>query len=149
MRVAVSCDHAGFIYKQMVIDFLEKEGCVVIDLGTNDTTSVDIPDFAEKAARSVQKKEADRAVILCGSGVGACISANKVRGVYACVCHDTYSAHQGVEHDNMNALCIGTRVIGESLAKEIIRSFIKADFFSSEERFVRRSGKILKIEEKG
>ena len=149
MRVAVSCDHAGFIYKQMVIDFLEKEGCVVIDLGTNDMTSVDIPDFAEKAARSVQKKEADRAVILCGSGVGACISANKVRGVYACVCQDTYSAHQGVEHDNMNALCIGTRVIGESLAKEIIRSFIKADFFSSEERFVRRSGKILKIEEKG
>lgn len=149
MRVAVSCDHAGFIYKQMVIDFLENEGCLVIDLGTNDMTSVDIPDFAEKAARSVQKKEADRAVILCGSGVGACISANKVRGVYACVCHDTYSAHQGVEHDNMNALCIGTRVIGESLAKEIIRSFIKADFFSSEERFVRRSGKILKIEEKG
>lgn len=149
MRVALSCDHAGFIYKQMVIDFLEKEGYVVIDLGTNDTTSVDIPDFAEKAARSVQKKEADRAVILCGSGVGACISANKVKGVYACVCHDTYSAHQGVEHDNMNALCIGTRVIGESLAKEIIRSFMKADFFSSEERFVRRSGKILKIEEKG
>lgn len=149
MRVAVSCDHAGFIYKKMVIEFLEKEGHVTIDLGTNDTISVDIPDFAEKAARAVQKKEADRAIILCGSGVGACISANKVKGVYACVCHDTYSAHQGVEHDNMNALCIGTRVIGEALAKEIVRAFINAKFFNSEERFIRRSGKIIKIEEKG
>ena len=88
-------------------------------------------------------------MILCGSGVGACITANKVHGVYASVCHDTYSAHQGVEHDNMNALCIGTRVIGELLAKEIVKSFINARFLENEERFVRRSGKIVKVEEKG
>lgn len=149
MRVAVACDHAGFIYKQLVIDTLENDGHTVIDLGTVDTKSVDIPDFAEKAGRAIQKKEAERAVILCGSGVGACITANKVKGVYACVCHDTYSAHQGVEHDNMNTLCVGTRVIGESLAKEIVKSFIHARFLSNEERFVRRSGKILKVEEKG
>jgi ribose 5-phosphate isomerase B len=149
MRVAVSCDHAGYIYKDLVIETLVNEGHEVLDLGTNDTKSVDIPDFAEKAGRAVQEKKAERAVILCGSGVGACITANKVKGVYASVCHDTYSAHQGVEHDKMNALCIGTRVIGELLAKEIVKSFINARFLENEERFVRRSEKIAKVEEKG
>jgi RpiB/LacA/LacB family sugar-phosphate isomerase len=148
MRIAVSCDHAGLPLKATVLQTICEAGHEAIDLGTNSTESVDIQDFAEKAARAVQHGEADRAISICGSGVGACISANKVKGVYASVCHDTYSAHQGVEHDNMNMLCLGARIIGVELAREIVLAFLGAQF-NGLDRFVRRFGKIQKIESNG
>lgn len=146
MRVAVSCDHAGFPLKAEIIAAIEAAGHTVSDLGTYNTDSVDYPDFAAKAGRALAAGEVDRAVILCGSGVGATISANKIRGVYACLCHDTYSAHQGVEHDRMNALCIGARIIGPELAKEVVKAFLQAEFHP-EERHLRRTGKIRALEE--
>jgi len=148
MRIAVSCDHAGLPLKATVIKAVQEAGHDAIDLGTNSTESVDIQDFAEKAGRAVQRGEADRAISICGSGVGACISMGKLKGIYASVCHDTYSAHQGVEHDNMNALCLGARIIGVEVAREIVLAFLGARFFE-EERFKRRFGKIQKIESKG
>jgi ribose 5-phosphate isomerase B len=148
MRIAVSCDHAGLPLKATVIKSVQEAGHEAIDLGTNSTESVDIQDFAEKAGRAVQRGEADRAISICGSGVGACISANKVKGVYASVCHDTYSAHQGVEHDNMNMLCLGARIIGVEVAHEIVLAFLGAKF-NGLDRFVRRFGKIQKIESNG
>lgn len=148
MRVAISCDHAGLPLKETVIRAVKENGDQVIDLGTDSTISVDIQDYTEKAARTVQRHEADRAISICGSGVGACITANKVHGVYASVCHDTYSAHQGVEHDNMNMLCLGARIIGIEVCREIVKSFLDAKF-NGLDRFVRRFGKIEAIERKG
>jgi ribose 5-phosphate isomerase B len=145
MRIAIACDHAGFPLKAAVIETVQAAGHTVLDLGTHNTDPVDYPDYAEKAGRALQRGEADRAILLCGSGVGACIAANKMKGVYACLCHDTYSAHQGVEHDNMNALCLGGRIIGVELVKEIVRAFLSVEF-SSEERHRRRVGKILQLE---
>ncbi|MBP7227533.1 MAG: ribose 5-phosphate isomerase B [Longilinea sp.] len=145
MRIAIACDHAGFPLKAAVIETVQAAGHTVLDLGTHNTEPVDYPDYAEKAGRALQRGEADRAILLCGSGVGACIAANKMKGVYACLCHDTYSAHQGVEHDNMNALCLGGRIIGVELVKEIVRAFLSVEF-STEERHRRRVGKILQLE---
>jgi len=145
MRIAIACDHAGFPLKAAVIETVQAAGHIVLDLGTHNTDPVDYPDYAEKAGRALQRGEADRAILLCGSGVGACIAANKMKGVYACLCHDTYSAHQGVEHDNMNALCLGGRIIGVELMKEIVRAFLSVEF-STEERHRRRVGKILQLE---
>lgn len=146
MKVAVASDHAGFPLKSDVIEVIRAAGHEPVDLGTTGTQPpVDYPDFAEKAGLAVQRGEADRAVIVCGSGVGACIAANKLQGVYAGLCHDTYSAHQGVEHDDMNVLCIGARVIGPELAREIVRAFLSAKF-SGEERHVRRLNKTKAIE---
>lgn len=145
MRIAIACDHAGFPLKAAVIETVQAAGHTVLDLGTHNTDPVDYPDYAEKAGRALQRGEADRAILLCGSGVGACIAANKMKGVYACLCHDTYSAHQGVEHDNMNALCLGGRIIGVELMKEIVRAFLSVEF-STEERHRRRVGKILQLE---
>ena len=145
MKIAVAVDHAGFPLKQMVIDTVIAEGEEVIDLGTDSTQSVDYPDFAEKIGRVIQNGEVERGILVCGSGVGACIAANKLKGVYAGICHDTYSAHQGVEHDDMNVLCLGSRIVGSELAKEIIKSFLVARF-SGEERHVRRVEKMRKIE---
>lgn len=145
MRIAIACDHAGFPLKAAVIETVQAAGHTVLDLGTHNTEPVDYPDYAEKAGRALQRGEADRAILLCGSGVGACIAANKMKGVYACLCHDTYSAHQGVEHDNMNALCLGGRIIGVELMKEIVRAFLSVEF-STEERHRRRVGKILQLE---
>ncbi len=145
MKIAVACDHAGFPIKGDVISVVELCGHEVIDLGTYDQEPVDYPDYAEKAARAVIQGQAERAIILCGSGVGATIAANKIKGIYACMCHDTYSAHQGVEHDNMNALCLGGRIIGTELAKEIVKSFLGAKF-SNEERHLRRTRKIIALE---
>lgn len=145
MIVAFSCDHAGFPLRESVIEAIREAGHQVLDLGTDSVVPVDYPDMAEKAGRALQNGQAQRAVVLCGSGVGACIAANKMRGVYACLCHDTYSAHQGVEHDNMNLLCLGGRIIGVEVAREIVKSFLKAEF-SGEERHARRFGKIQKIE---
>lgn len=147
MKIAVASDHAGFPLKQTVIDTLRKLGHEPIDLGTDSTESVDYPDYAEKAALAIVQGVAERAVVLCGSGVGACIAGNKVSGVYACLCHDTYSASQGVEHDQMNMLCLGARIIGSELAVRIVESFIAAQP-SNDPRHLRRVGKIKKIEEK-
>ncbi|MFN7036486.1 MAG: ribose 5-phosphate isomerase B [Bellilinea sp.] len=145
MRVAISCDHAGFLLKDEIIAAVRASGNEALDLGTNSTEAVDYPDFTRKACQAVLSGEAQRAIVICGSGVGASIAANKFKGIYAGLCHDTYSAHQGVEHDNMNVLCLGSRIIGAELAKEIVRAFLSASF-SGEERHVRRFGKVQTIE---
>lgn len=145
MRIAVACDHAGFPLKQTVIDAAMEAGHTVLDLGTHDTASVDYPDFARKLGEALQQDHADRGVLLCGSGVGACIAANKMRGIYAGVCHDTYSAHQGVEHDAMNVLCLGARIIGTEVAREIVLAFVGAEI-SSDPRHQRRTAKVRAIE---
>lgn len=149
MRIAVATDHGGFILKEAVIGAIEGAGHNVVDYGTDSAESVDYPDFTETLCRAVQEGEADRGVLLCGSGVGVCIAANKMNGIYAALCHDTYSAHQGVEHDHMNVLCLGGRVIGSDLAKEIVQSFLKAQFVGNQtgqERHARRVGKVRKLE---
>jgi ribose 5-phosphate isomerase B len=127
-------------------------GHQVFDLGTDNPAPVDYPDYAEKLGRFILSGQAERGILLCGSGVGACIAANKLHGIYACVCHDTYSAHQGVEHDDMNVLCIGTRVIGPELAREIVAAFLVARFAGrnpGQERHARRVAKIREIEQRG
>lgn len=147
MKIAVAADHAGFPLKQTVIDTLISLGHTPMDLGTDSTESVDYPDYAEKAGLAIVKGNADRAIVLCGSGVGACIAGNKIVGVYACLCHDTYSASQGVEHDQMNMLCLGARIIGPELVKCIVESFVAAQP-STELRHLRRVGKIKAIEQR-
>lgn len=152
MKIAVACDHAGFPLKAMVIETVEQLGHTVLDLGTNSTDRVDYPDYAEKVGHVIQSKQADRGILLCGSGVGVCIAANKMHGVYAGVCHDTYSAHQGVEHDNMNVLCIGSRIIGPELAREIVTAFLAARFIGKDpgqERHAWRVAKVRKMEKRG
>ena len=145
MRVAIAADHAGFSIKDELIHLVQKLGHDVIDLGTYDHKPVDYPDFAIKVGKSIQEYESDRGILICGSGVGVCVAANKLKGVYASVCHDTYSAHQGVEHDNMNVLCLGSRIIGIELIKELVRTFLAAKFVE-EERFIRRMNKIKNFE---
>lgn len=147
MRIAVATDHAGFPLKQVVLDELRRLGHEAIDLGTHSTEPVDYPDFAEALGQAIIEGRADRGVLLCGSGVGASVAANKMRGVRAAVCHDTYSAHQGVEHDDMNVLTIGARVIGAELALELVRAFAAARF-SGEERHRRRLDKVLAMEKR-
>jgi len=148
MRVAVASDHAGFPLKETVIQTVRAAGHEAIDLGPPDATPVDYPDFAEKVGGAVQRGEAERGIILCGSGVGASIAANKLKGIRSGVCHDTYTAHQGVEHDDMNVLAIGGRVIGPELAVEVVRAYLGATF-TGEERHVRRVGKVKDIEARG
>lgn len=145
MRVAVGCDHAGFPLKEPAIEEMRRLGHDVIDLGTDSADAVDYPDYAQAVAEAVKRGEAERGVMICGSGVGATVVANKVPGVRAANCHDTYSAHQGVEHDDMNVLSLGARVVGEALAIEIIRSFLGATF-SNDERHARRLAKINALE---
>jgi ribose 5-phosphate isomerase B len=145
MRVAIGTDHAGFPLKAEIVAELERLGHQVVDKGTFDTAPVDYPDYAEAVARSVVSGEAERGVILCGSGVGASVAANKVPGVRAAVCHDTYSGHQGVEHDDMNVLALGARVVGPEVALEVLRAFVGARF-SGEDRHLRRLNKVLRIE---
>jgi ribose 5-phosphate isomerase B len=147
LRFALGADHAGFPLKAEVRQELEALGHTVTDLGTNSTRAVDYPDYAEKVARAVASGAADRGVILCGSGVGACVAANKVKGVRAGTCHDTFSAHQGVEDDDMNVLCLGARVIGPLLAHEIVRAFAGATF-SRAERHQRRLNKLTALEDR-
>jgi len=148
MRIAVATDLGGFPIKSAVVEAIQAAGHEVLDLGAFDEHAVDYPDYAEKAGHAIQEGRADRAVLLCGSGVGICIAAGKMKGVYASVCHDTYSARQAVEHDNMNALCLGGRVIGAALAKELVAAFLSAKY-SSEERHQRRVSKVKKIEQQG
>lgn len=145
MRIAIAADHAGFTIKDEVINFIQAAGHDVLDLGTYNQEPVDYPDYAVKVGKAIQDNQADRGIVICGSGVGATIAANKVMGVYACVCHDTYSAHQGVEHDNMNVLCLGSRIVGIELVKEIVTAFLAAKFIGSG-RFLRRVEKIYKLE---
>jgi ribose 5-phosphate isomerase B len=148
MRIALGNDHAGLPIKAAVLDELRSLGHEVADLGTNETKSVDFPDFAGRVGRALQNGEAERGVLLCGSGVGVCIAANKMHGVRASIAHDTYSAHQGVEHDGMNVLCLGGRIIGDMLARELVRTFVNANF-QEEDRFIRRVNKINTMEATG
>ncbi len=145
MRIAVGCDHAGFPLKALAIAELERLGHEVLDLGTDSDAPVDYPDFAQAVAEAVMRGEADRGLLICGSGVGASVAANKVPGVRAATCHDTFSARQGVEDDDMNVLCLGARVIGQQLALEVIRAWAGAAF-SNAERHLRRLGKVKAIE---
>lgn len=149
MKIAVACDHAGFPLKGMVLEAVRSAGHEPIDLGTDSIAPVDYPDYAEMVGRAIQDGQAERGILLCGSGVGASIAANKLRGISAGVCHDTYSAHQGVEHDDMNILCLGPRVIGPKLALEIVKSFLSAHYIGNDpgqERHARRVTKIRKLE---
>ncbi len=149
MKVAIGSDHGGFALKETVLNAVRAAGHEVLDLGTFDTQAVDYPDLAEKVGKAIQNGEAVRGILLCGSGVGANIAANKMKGIYAGICHDTYSAHQGVEHDAMNVMCLGARVVGPEPAKEIVTAFLGARFVGAdpgEERHARRIGKVRKLE---
>ena len=145
MIIAFACDHGGFPLREVALDTIRAAGNEPLDLGTFSPAMDDYPDMIEKAGRAIQEGKAERAVVICGSGVGASVAANKMNGIYAAVCHDTYSAHQGVEHDNMNVLCLGARIVGPELAKELIQAFLSAQFFN-EGRYLRRFGKIQKME---
>jgi RpiB/LacA/LacB family sugar-phosphate isomerase len=147
MKIAVGSDHAGFELKQEVAAQLKKGGHDVVDVGTDSTAPVDYPDYAEKVALAVKEGRAERAVLICGSGVGACVAANKVPGVRAAICHDVYSAHQGVEHDDMNVLVLGGRIIGPAIAHELVEAYVKARY-TAEERHARRLAKVLAIEKR-
>ena len=149
MHIALACDHGGLPLKLIIKECIESLGYTAIDLGTNSTVSVDYPDYAEKLGRAIINGQAERGILICGSGVGACIAANKIKGIYAAICHDTYSARQGVQHDNMNVLCLGARVIGPELAKELVEAFLSAQFLYNEERHLRRVNKIYKLENNG
>ena len=145
MRIAIAADHAGFELKELLRSALSVKGHEVHDLGTCGPAPVDYPDYARALGEAVVAGTAERGILLCGSGVGASVAANKVRGVRAGLCHDTYSAHQGVEHDDMNVLVLGARVIGRALARELVDAFLAARF-SGEERHVRRLAKVAAME---
>lgn len=149
MRIAVGCDHGGFPLKFTIINAITSLGHEVIDFGTdNDIVSVDFPDYVYKVCDAIQRGVADRGIIICGSGVGASVAANKMKGIIAGLCHDHYSARQGVEHDHMNVLCLGARVIGSAVADDLARAFLTS-VEDHDERFDRRVGKIKKIEDFG
>ncbi len=147
MKIAIASDHAGLDLKSAVIEHLKSKGQGIDDLGTYGTQSVDYPDFAEKIGRAIQKGEAEKGILICGSGVGASVAANKIPGIRAGLCHDVYSAHQGVEHDDMNVLVLGGRVIGPMTAAELVDAYLAAKF-TGEERHVRRLGKIHNLEKR-
>ncbi|WP_432797713.1 ribose 5-phosphate isomerase B [Poriferisphaera sp. WC338] len=149
MKIAIACDHGGFPLKQELAELIKSLGHEVIDLGAHQYDKVDdYPDFARYMGQAIQHGQADRGVLLCGSGVGASVAANKLTGVRAAVCHDTYSAHQGVEHDAMNVLCMGARIVGVEVANELVRAFLGAKF-SGEERHERRLEKVKGMEAGG
>src|SRR5690242_14512403 len=147
MKLTIGSDHAGFELKQMLIDHLRQHGHELNDVGTDSTAPVDYPDYAEAVALALLQGKSERGILICGSGVGASVAANKLPGIRAGLCHDGYSAHQGVEHDDMNILVLGARVIGVELARELVRAFLDARF-SHEQRHERRLGKIKALEEK-
>ena len=146
MRVAVAGDHACFALKQMLAEQLRREGHEVSDLGAFNAERSDYPDFAQAVGEALQQGRDERGIVICGSGVGACIAANKMRSIRACVCHDTYSAHQGIEHDDMNVICLGGQVLGNALARELLETFLAARF-TGEERHTRRLKKIADLEQ--
>lgn len=145
MHIAIAADHGGFQLKPVLTEYLQKLEHTVNDLGTHGPEPVDYPDYARAVAAAVRSGKAERGIVICGSGVGASVAANKFPGIRAAVCHDTFSAHQGVEDDDMNVLCLGARIVGPELAKEIVRTFLSASF-SGAERHVRRLEKINVIE---
>lgn len=145
MKLVVGSDHAGFLLKQEVADSLRNAGHEVVDVGTFDMEPADYPDSAEAVGLAIQDGRAERGVLVCGSGVGASVAANKLRGVRAAICHDSYSAHQGVEHDDMNVLVLGGRIVGPALAHELVQAFVGARF-SGEARHVRRLDKVKALE---
>jgi ribose 5-phosphate isomerase B len=146
MKIAIAADHAGFPLKEEVRDFVAKLGHEVHDLGAFNTDPSDYPDFAVLVGKELISGVAERGILICGSGVGVCVAANKMPGVRAGMCHDTYSSHQGVEHDQMNVLVLGARIIGAALAFECVEAYLKANFIGTEERFVRRLNKVKAIE---
>lgn len=147
MRIVIGADHAGFALKETVRADLEAAGHDVVDVGAHEyDKDDDYPDFAAAVGRAVAADEGERGILVCGSGVGACIAANKINGVRACLCHDIYSATQGVEHDNMNVLCLGGLIVGEALARKLVAGFLEASFIG-EGRFQRRLDKVLALEE--
>ena len=149
MKLVIASDHAGFELKEQVRAYLTKAGHEILDLGAYRVEPQDdYPDFAERVGDALRAGEAPRGILICGSGVGVSIAANKMPGIRAAMCHDTYSAHQGVEHDDMNVLVIGARIVASALAYELVDSFIQAKFISNEERFTRRFKKVLAIEAK-
>jgi RpiB/LacA/LacB family sugar-phosphate isomerase len=147
MRLVLGSDHAGYVLKQDLAAMLCAEGHEVVDVGTDSEAPVDYPDFAEAVGLAVTGGRAPRGVLICGSGVGASVAANKIRGVRAAICHDTYSAHQGVEHDDMNVLVLGGRIVGPALAKDLVRAFVAATY-TGEARHVRRLAKIKALEDR-
>lgn len=149
MRIVIGADHAGFALKEKLRSFLQAAGHEVVDVGAYDyDRDDDYPDFSAAVGRAVVAGEGERGILVCGSGVGACIAANKIDGVRACLCHDIYSAMQGVEHDDMNVLCLGALIVGERLAQKLVEGFLAADFID-EGRFRRRLDKVLALEEGG
>ena len=149
MKLAIASDHAGFSLKEEIRAYLAKAGHEIVDLGTYEPDPLDdYPDYAEKMGLALKRGDAPRGILICGSGVGVCVAANKIPGIRAGMCHDTYSAHQGVEHDDMYVCVLGARIIGTALAYEVVDRFVAAQFIASEERFVRRFKKVLAIEAK-
>jgi ribose 5-phosphate isomerase B len=148
MKLAIGGDHAGFTLKGQLVELLQQWGHEVSDLGTYTTEAADYPDYAKAVGNAVQKGEAERGILVCGSGVGACVAANKLKGIRAALVADTYSARQGVLHDDVNVLCLGGRVVGPSLAEELVKAFLSAKF-SGEERHVRRLNKVIAMESEG
>ena len=147
MRVVIGSDHAGFVLKTQLAAYLEELHQPVVDVGTYNADPVDYPDFAEAVGKAVLDGRADRGILICGSGVGASVAANKLPGIRAGLCHDTYSAHQGVQHDDMNVLVLGARVLGIELAKELVRTYLGANF-TNEERHRRRLAKVTELEKR-
>jgi ribose 5-phosphate isomerase B len=147
MRVVLGADHAGYELKEQLIEYVRELGHDVLDVGTDSTKSVDYPDFSEAVGYAIMDKKADRGILICGSGIGSVISVNKMPGIRAGVCHDCYSAHQGVEHDDMNVLVLGARIIGIALAQDIVKQYLSATF-SEDARHLRRVGKVKKLETK-
>jgi len=147
MKVAIGADHAGFLLKQDIATWLADSEFELLDLGTDSTEAVDYPDFAEAVGLAILEGRSERGLLICGSGVGVSVAANKIPGIRAALCHDTYSAHQGVEHDDMNVLVLGARVIGPALARELVQAFLDAGF-TGEERHRRRLAKVNAIEER-
>ena len=148
MKIVIASDHAGFPLKEDVRAYLATKGHEVVDLGVHSTAPSDYPDSAEAVGDAIKSGVAKRALLICGSGVGVCVAANKIPGIRAGMCHDHYSAHQGVEHDDMNVLVLGARVIGTETAHDVADAFLAASFVSTEPRFVRRFNKVLAIEAK-
>jgi ribose 5-phosphate isomerase B len=147
LKLVIASDHAGFSLKQEVRAYLSKSTHEVIDLGAFKVEPEDdYPDYAERVGEAIKRGEAPRGILICGSGVGVCVAANKIPGLRAGICHDTYSAHQGVEHDDMNVVVLGARIVGPALAFEVVNAFVNANFIAEEERFVRRFKKVLAIE---
>lgn len=152
MKVAAGCDHAGFSLKNIVLESVRAAGHEAIDVGTFSAEAVDFPDFTKKVGAKIQSGESERGILICGSGIGACIAANKMKGIYASICHDTYSAAQGVAHDNMNVLCLGGRVIGPEVVKALVTAFLNARYVGNDkgaERLARRVAKIVQMENEG